>query len=75
MLSAPKYTMPASSKVRNDNLGRTAGVAASAEQVMRRKPQSGAEPRQEEKTKTRNEKNSYYFHSPLRRGYPGAGPE
>jgi len=28
LLSAPKCTMPASSKVRNDNLGRTAGVAA-----------------------------------------------
>jgi len=34
---------------------------------MRRKPQLGAELRREEKTKTRNEKNSYYSHSPLRR--------
>ena len=28
LLSAPKCTMPASSQVRNDNLGRAAGVAA-----------------------------------------------
>ena len=78
LLSAPKCTMPASSKVRNDNLGRTAleqrGPRMTAEQVMRRKPQLGAEPRREEKTKTRNEKNGYYSHSPLRRNHPGAGP-
>jgi len=32
LLSAPKRTMPASSKVWSDNLGRTAGVAARAAQ-------------------------------------------
>jgi hypothetical protein len=51
-MSAPRRTIPAIRKVRNGNLGSTAGVAAerrgprkAVEKVVRRKPQVGAEPR------------------------------
>ena len=46
-----------------------------AEQATRREPQLGAERRRDEKTKTRNENNSYDLHSQLKRNYSGScGP-
>jgi len=46
-----------------------------AEQATRREPQLGAELRRDEKTKTRNENNSYDLHSQLKRNYSGSfGP-
>ena len=46
-----------------------------AEQVMRREPQLGAELSRDEKTKTRNENNSYEIHCQQKRNYSGScGP-
>ena len=82
LLSAPECTMLASSEV--VRCGATTHTAqldlrreprGTAEQATRREPQLGAELRRDEKTKTRNENNSYDLHSQLKRNYSGScGP-